>query len=109
MSTFGNLTEQELKLTAAVYARMGAVAHLRKTGRLPDKIGGLWNVIPMRIIIQERGADLTLTADEQLVYEAILREGQLPGGAVRLADQARNERQGPLDKSEDGADANRRT
>jgi hypothetical protein len=74
MSSLDGLTERELKLTAAVYVRHGAASHLRKTGKLPDKDGGLWSVIPMRLIIEERGRDLTLTPDEQLVYDAILRE-----------------------------------
>jgi hypothetical protein len=57
-------------------------------GRPPDRIGGPWNVIPMRLVIQERGSDPALTPDEQLVYDAILREGRLPGGAVRLVGDA---------------------
>ena len=81
-------SERELKLTAAVYTRMGAGEHLRKTGHLPEKIGGPWNVIPMRIVIQERGTDLTLTPDEQLVYDAILRENRLPGGSVMLINES---------------------
>jgi hypothetical protein len=89
MSALSGLTERELRLTAAVYARHGAAAHLRETGRLPDRIGGPWSVIPMRLIIEERGPDLTLTPDEQLVYESILREERLPGGAVRLAGEGR--------------------
>jgi hypothetical protein len=81
MSDTRKVSERELKLTAAVYTRMGAAKHLRETGRLPDKIGGPWNVIPMKIIIRERGTDITLTPDEQLVYDAIrletgFREGQ---------------------------------
>ena len=40
----------------------------------------------MRLVIEERGTDLELTEDERLVYEAIIREGRLPGGAVRLLD-----------------------
>jgi hypothetical protein len=88
MSDRNELRERELKLTAAVYAAHGAAEHVRKTGRLPDRIGGPWSVIPMRLIIEERGVDLTLTPDEQLVYDAIVREGRLPGGAVRLVDDA---------------------
>src|SRR5262245_26103163 len=84
MSELRELSEQELRLTAAVYASHGAAKHVRETGKLPESIGGLWSVIPMRRIIAERGADFALTEDEQLIYEAILREGRLPGGAVRL-------------------------
>ena len=90
MSDLDGLTERELKVTAAVYTLKGAAKHLRQTGRLPDNMGGLWNVIPMRLVLQRRGPDLTLTEDEQLVYDAILREGRLPGGAVRLVGEARN-------------------
>lgn len=80
------LTDGELKLTAAVYTRMGAAKHVKETGMLPNSIGGLWNVIPMRLIIEERGDDPTLTPDELLVYDAIIRERRLPGGAVHLLD-----------------------
>lgn len=41
----------------------------------------------MRLIIEERGTELTLTADEQLSYDAIIREGRLPGDAVRSVDE----------------------
>ena len=88
MNEATDLKERELKLTAIVYARMGAAAHLRATGRLPDRIGGLWNVIPMRLVIEERGTDPILTPDERLVYEAIIREGRLPGGAVHLTNDS---------------------
>ncbi len=84
-SVVSDLSEKELKLTAAVYAKHMAAEHLKKTGKLPDSIGGMWSSIPMRLIIEERGTDLTLTPDEQLVYDAIIRENRLPGGAVRLA------------------------
>ena len=83
-------TERELKLTAAVYARLGAAKHLRETGKLPDRIGGSWNYMPMNKIIRERGTDLTLTADEQLIFDAIIRERRLPGGSVCLIDEDQN-------------------
>jgi hypothetical protein len=79
-------TDRELRLTAAVYALHGAAKHLRETGRLPEKIGGPWSVIPMRHVIEERGVDFDLTEDEQLIYDAIIREGRLTGGMVRLID-----------------------
>lgn len=80
-------SERELKVTAVLYARLGAVAHLRETGRLADRIGGMWNNIPMNLVLRERGTDPTLTEDEQLVYDAIVREHSLPGGAVRLVGE----------------------
>ena len=80
-------SERELKVTAVLYARLGAVAHLRETGRLADRIGGMQNYIPMNLVLRERGTDPTLTEDEQLVYDAIVREHRLPGGAVRLVDE----------------------
>jgi hypothetical protein len=92
-------SDRDLKLTAAVYAMHGAADHLRKTGRLPDKIGGPWSVIPMRLVIERRGTDLTLTPDEQLIYEAIIREGRLPGGVVRLVNKTSDE-----DPSDDDLD-----
>ncbi|MCS7067472.1 MAG: hypothetical protein NZN28_02385 [Meiothermus sp.] len=81
------ISDRELRLTAAVYARLGVVPYLKEHGRLPDRIGGPWNIIPMRLVIQERGTDPVLTDDERLVYEAILREGRLPGGSVVLLDE----------------------
>ena len=79
-------SERELKLTAVVYTMHGAAKHVRETGKLPETIGGPWSVIPMRLAIERRGTDPTLTEDEQLVYDAILKEGRLPGGAVRLVE-----------------------
>ncbi len=85
MGTEGELTEQELKLTAALYAgRRSVVEHVRSTGRLPEEIPMGGAHIGMRLLIERRGRDIILTEDEQLVYDAILREGRLPGGSVHL-------------------------
>ena len=81
-------SERELKVTAVIYVRLGAVAHLRETGRLADRIGGMWNSIPMNLVLRERGTDPTLTEEEQLVYDAIVREHRLPGGAIRLIGES---------------------
>jgi len=81
-------SERELKVTAVLYARLGAVSHLRETGRLADRIGGMWNSIPMNLVLRERGTDPTLTEEERLVYDAIVREHRLPGGAVRLIGES---------------------
>ena len=54
-------------------------------------IGGSYNWVAMNVIIP--AAVLTLDLDEQLVYEAILREGRLPGGAVLLADERAESRE----------------
>lgn len=41
----------------------------------------------LRLLLQRRGMDFELTADEQLVYEALLRERRLPGGGAHLVSQ----------------------
>lgn len=46
----------------------------------------------MRLVIEERGTDPELTEDEQRIYEAILREGRLPGGSVVLLDEEEKRR-----------------
>lgn len=79
------IIDRELRLTAALYAgRPGVVKHLKETGRLPATIdmGGV--TIQSRLLIEGRGIDIELTPDETLVYEAILREGRLPGGHISL-------------------------
>ncbi len=78
------LTVEELKLTAALYIKRGAAEHIRRTGKLPESIptGGMH--IGMRLLIEERGRDITLSSDERLVYDAIIKERRLPGGSVRL-------------------------
>lgn len=83
-----DLSESELKLTAVVYCMNGAGKYLREHGRLPDSIGGLWNVLPMRLAIEHRGTDPVLNEEERSVYEAIPREQRLPGGAVRLVKRS---------------------
>jgi len=40
----------------------------------------------MRVIIERRGTDITLTEKEKLIYDAIIREGRLPGGSVQLVE-----------------------
>ena len=100
MSDINDLTLRELKLTAILYARHGAAKHLQETGKLPDRVGGPWSVIPTRLILEERGTDPTLTPDEQLVYDAILREQRLPGGAIRLTGNSNDQEPTPPDGSE---------
>ncbi len=79
------ISEQELKLTAALYAkRPGVVDHIRQTGKLPETIPTGGADIGANILIRERGRDITLTEDEQLVFDAIISEGRLPGGHVVL-------------------------
>lgn len=82
------ISERELRLTAAVYAKhLGVAEHVRRTGRLPETIGGPWDVIVMNVVIKERGTDFELTPDEQMICDAIVREGRLPGGSVVLIDK----------------------
>ena len=81
-------TDREVKLTAAIYATIKGVAeHVRAHGRMPDTFGHGGLGIAMNHIIRERGTDLTLTEDEQLIYEAILRERRMPAGGAILIDE----------------------
>ena len=68
----------------SVYAALGVARHLASHGRLPDRIGGPWAVIPMRHIIEERGTNPEVTPEEQGILDAMLRENRAPGGVVRL-------------------------
>jgi hypothetical protein len=80
-------SNRELKLTAALYAsRQRIVDHVRATGRLPEELNLGGAHIGARLLVEARGTDITLTPDERLVYDAILRDGRLPGGAVRLVE-----------------------
>jgi hypothetical protein len=88
MSARTALNERELKITAALYAsRDGVVEHVLATGELPQSIPTGGAHIGMRLLIERRGVDITLTPDEQLVFDAIMREGRLPGGSVRLVSE----------------------
>ena len=82
----GVLSERDLRLTAALYARLGAHRGMRR-GRLPqvDDDGCHW--VPVQEIVRTRGVDLSLTPDEQLVYDAFCRSGRVPGGAVRVMER----------------------
>lgn len=62
------------------------VAHLKKTGMLPEVIHDAGFATGLRITIETRGREPELSEDEYLVYEAILREKRLPGGAARLVN-----------------------
>jgi len=82
-------SNKEIKLTAAVYAtQKDWLQHVKDTGRLPEDpkprpwLGGVANVI-----IRRRGRDITLSPDEQRVYDAILKERRLPGGGVILVPE----------------------
>lgn len=52
-----NKVERELKLTAALYAQMGVLQHVRATGKLPKKIHHGGAHIGMRLLIERRGKD----------------------------------------------------
>jgi len=82
----GVLSERELKLTAALYARLGAHRRMRR-GRLPRLVDDGCNWLPVQDIVRARGVDLLLTPDEQLVYDAFCRTGRVEGGAVRVMDK----------------------
>ncbi len=78
-------TEQELRFTAVVYAsRPQIVDHVRSKGKLPAKIELNGFPIAPKFIARRRGLDPVLSEDEQLVFDAILREKRLPAGGVIL-------------------------
>ncbi len=83
----GVLSERELKLTAALYARLGAHRHMRRRGRLPGLPDDGCHWVPVQEIVRARGVDLSLTPDEQAVYDAFCRAGRVPGGAVRVMER----------------------
>ena len=87
--TSSDLSERELRLTAALYLMVGGEKlrkHVKETGRIPsDFIPQLHWHIPMNLLIKERGTDITLAPDEQLVYDAILKKKKIRG-VVRLVD-----------------------
>lgn len=81
-------SERELKLTAALYTQMkGVFEHVKSTGELPRKIWQGGADIGMRLLIKRRGTDIKLTAEEKLVYKAIVKSGRLPAGRVLLLDE----------------------
>ena len=81
------LSDRELKLTAALYLKVGGkkmLEHVKETGHIPeDFVPRPHFHIPMNIIIKERGTDITLSPNEQLVYNALLKEKEIRG-VVRL-------------------------
>ncbi len=87
MSNERPYSNRELKITAAMYAGRGVAAYVRKHGKLPKDIPMGGASIQLHHLFEERGTDFDLTPDEQLIYDAILREGKLPGGGVRLVKE----------------------
>jgi len=82
------ISNRELKLTAALYMHIpGLLAHVKATGRLPEEIKPCpWLYMPLNHIIMRRGTDITLDSDEQLIYDAIVKEKRLPGGSACLVE-----------------------
>lgn len=79
---------REIKVTAMVYATSKElVEQVRTIGKLPKNIAPGGFHIAARFLIERRGTDPTLTEDEKLVFDAIVRERRLPGGGVRLVDE----------------------
>ena len=86
-------SNKELKLTAALYASIPWVMeHVREHGTLPEYIGAGGMHIGMRLLIEKRGTDLTLSGREQMMYDAILKCRRLPGGKVLLIEEEEKRR-----------------
>jgi hypothetical protein len=87
------LTEQELKLTAAIYtSRESIVEAVRETGKLPEIIEPGGFPTAMNVRLRTRGRNLTLSEKEQLVYDVILRERRVPGACVKLLPETPSNR-----------------
>lgn len=66
---------QALKNKAALVAsRPGVVDHVRRTGRIPADVSLAGAHIGARLLVEKRGWDITLSDDEKLVYDALLRD-----------------------------------
>lgn len=86
-------SERVTKLTAALCAsRERIFKYLKEIGRLPDDLSLPGGWIGMRLLIEKRGTDITLTEDEQLVYDAILRERRLPVPIILTDDEKKKRR-----------------
>jgi hypothetical protein len=67
--------DKQLKRTAALLAsRPGVVDHVRRTGRLRAEIPFGGAHIGARLLVDQRGWDIELREDEQLVYDALVRD-----------------------------------
>jgi hypothetical protein len=81
-----SLTDQERRLTAAIYAGLpGVLAHVLKEGRLPLKMGPAGGAeIGVRVLVERRGINLALSEGENAVLEVLLRDGATPAGCAVL-------------------------
>jgi hypothetical protein len=79
------LSDRERRLTAAIYAQIpGVLEHVRKVGHLPRTMPGGGRDIGLRVLVQRRGIDIELSEAEQIVFDAIGAEGDVPGGCAML-------------------------
>ena len=79
------LSDRERRLTAAIYAQIpGVLEHVRREGRLPRTMAGGGREIGLRVLVQQRGIDIELSEEEQLVFNAIGADGDVPGGCAVL-------------------------
>jgi hypothetical protein len=85
--------KREIKLTAAIYAsKPGLVEYVKEYGCLPEIIEPGGFPIACTVIIRLRGTNIRLRKNEKLVYDAILREGRLPGGIVKLVENVEKDK-----------------
>lgn len=68
--------EHSMKLTAAILARFH-IQYLKENGDLPAINYNLSAPYPMcgNSIYRQRGADITLTPDEQIMYDYLIKSG----------------------------------
>ena len=76
------MNDRGRKIDAILYAdRASILAHVKATGHIP-KIEKATFGCGFAHIIERRGSDPELSPDEQLVYDALLRDGTPPGTVV---------------------------
>ncbi len=77
-----------LRINAALYALApGVLAHVKTTGALPENIEFGGAPVAMKLLIAKRGTDITLSADEELVCQALIKLGKYPAGSIVLLDE----------------------
>jgi hypothetical protein len=81
-------TEQELKLTAVVYATRPAIlSEVQASGKLPKKVSVAGFPTALNHLVRSRGIEPQLSSSEEVVFRALLAEKRLPAGGVIIVPE----------------------